>query len=126
VYGLLDGTTSAWLGMPMLLAGSALAALGVSVGGRRTGRTKYRPDVWALPEWLVTGCGVVAAAATFVNVKIAPEQMFLASVTMVPPVPVLACAGILVAALPAVLAPPLPVVRPTDAPRPRTAEEVAA
>jgi energy-coupling factor transport system permease protein len=33
-------------------------------------------------------------------------------VTMLPPVPLLACAGILVAALPAVLAPPLPVVRP--------------
>lgn len=126
VYGLLDGTTSSWLGLPMLLVGSVLAALGVSVGGRRTGRTKYRPDAWALPEWLVTGCGVAAAAAMFVNVETAPDQLFLASVGMAPPVPLLACAGILVAALPAVLAPPLPVVRPTDAPSARTAEEVAA
>lgn len=126
VYGLLDGTTSSWLGLPMLLAGSALAALGISAGGRRTGRTKYRPDPWALPEWLVTGCGVVAAAAMFVNVELAPEQLFLASVTMVPPVPLLACAGILVAALPAVLAPPLPVVRPADVPATEPAAEVAA
>jgi energy-coupling factor transport system permease protein len=126
VYGLLDGTTSSWLGLPMLLAGAALAALGVSVGGRRTGRTTYRPDVWALPEWLVAGCGLVAAAAMFVNVELAPEQLYLASVTMVPPVPLLACAGILVAALPAVLAPPLPVVRPADAPAPRPTAEVAA
>jgi energy-coupling factor transport system permease protein len=126
VYGLLDATTSTWLGLPMLLAGAFLAGLGIVAGGRRTGRTKYRPDPWALPEWLVTGCGVVAAAATFANVAIAPEQMFLASVTMVPPVPLLACAGILVAALPAVLAPPLPVVRPAEAPVLKTAEEVAA
>ena len=113
VYGLLDGTTSAWLGLPMLLIGSALAALGIAVGGRRTGRSRYRPDVWALPEWLVTGCGVVAAVATFVNVETAPAQLFLAAPVALPPVPVLACVGILVAALPAVLAPPLPAVRPT-------------
>jgi energy-coupling factor transport system permease protein len=111
VYGLLDGTTSSWLGLPMLGLGSALAAVGVAVGGRRTGRSKYRPDPWALPEWLVAGCGASAAVAMFVNVGRAPEELYLASVTMVPPVPLLACAGILVAALPAVLAPPLPVVR---------------
>jgi energy-coupling factor transport system permease protein len=126
VYGLLDATTSAWLGLPMLLVGSALAALGIAVGGRRTGRTRYRPDVWALPEWLVSGCGVAAAAAMFVNVETAPAQLFLASPVAVPPVPVLACLGILVAALPAVLAPPLPVVRPTSPVVPQPATEVAA
>jgi energy-coupling factor transport system permease protein len=110
VYGLLDGTTSAWLGLPMLLLGSALAAAGIAVGGRRTGRTRYRPDPWALPEWLVSGSGVVAAVAMFVNVAVAPEELFLASVGMVPPVPMIAVAGILVAMLPAVVAPPLPPV----------------
>ena len=38
-----------------------------------------------------------------------PADFFLASVTDVPPVPLLACAGILVALLPAFVAPPLPV-----------------
>ncbi len=110
VYGLLDGTTSAWLGLPMLLAGAALAAAGIAVGGRRTGRTRYRPDPWALPEWLVAGSGVVAAVAMFVNVAVAPEELYLASVGMVPPVPMIAVVGILVAMLPAVVAPPLPPV----------------
>lgn len=109
VYGLLDGTTSGWLGLPMLLVGSLLAALGIYVGGRRTGRTKYRPDPWALPEWLVAGSGLVAAATMFVNVHTDPAQLFLASITAIPPVPLLACAGILVAVAPAFLAPPLPV-----------------
>ncbi len=110
VYGLLDGTTSAWIGLPMLLLGSALAAAGIAVGGRRTGRTRYRPDPWALPEWLVAGSGVVAAVTMFVNVAVAPEQLYLASVGMVPPVPMIAVVGILVAMLPAVVAPPLPPV----------------
>src|SRR3954447_27069422 len=126
VYGLLDGSTATWLGMPMLLAGSALAALGIWVGGRRTGRSRYRPDPWALPEWLVAGSGLVAAAAMFVNVRINPAQLFLTSSTAFPPVPVLACAGILVALLPAVVAPVPPSVRPVTLPDPEHRLEVAA
>jgi energy-coupling factor transport system permease protein len=121
VYGLLDSSAAAWLGLPMLLAGSALAATGIAVGGRRTGRTRYRPDPWAVPEWLVVGCGVVAAVAVVLNLRWFPEQMVLASVTAVPPVPVLACTGILVAVLPAFLAPPLPVVLTPGAPTPSAA-----
>jgi energy-coupling factor transport system permease protein len=110
----------------MLVAGSGLAALGIWVGGRRTGRTRYRPDPWALPEWLVTFSGLVAAVAMIVNVRVDPTQLFLASVTAAPPVPLLACAGILVAATPAFLAPPVPVPQPLPG-RDRTSRmEVAA
>jgi energy-coupling factor transport system permease protein len=108
IYGLLDGTASAWLGTPMLLVGLLVAAVGLRVGGRRTGRSRYRPDPWALPEWLVTGSGVVAATLVLIDVHLSPEDFFLASVTTVPPVPLLATVGILVGALPAVLSPPLP------------------
>ncbi|MFL6134970.1 MAG: CbiQ family ECF transporter T component [Nocardioidaceae bacterium] len=114
IYGLLDGTAAVWLGMPMLLIGMAVAGVGLHVGGRRSGRTRYRPDPWALPEWLVAGSGVVAAAAVFVDVHLHPADFFLASVTDLPPVPLLACGGILVAMLPALVAPPLPV--PTTPP----------
>jgi energy-coupling factor transport system permease protein len=109
IYGLLDGAASAWMGTPMLLLGLVVAAAGLYAGGRRTARTRYRPDPWALPEWLVTGSGIIAAAAVFVDVRLHPADFFLASVTSVPPVPTLACLGILVAALPAFVAPPLPV-----------------
>jgi energy-coupling factor transport system permease protein len=107
VYGLL-AAAGWWLGTPVLAAGLVVVGLGVHVGGRRTGRTRYRPDPWALPEWLVAGSGVVAAAAVFVDVHVSPADFFLASVTDVPPVPVVAAAGILVALLPAVAAPPPP------------------
>ncbi|HJR37493.1 MAG TPA: energy-coupling factor transporter transmembrane component T [Nocardioidaceae bacterium] len=125
VYGLLAGTSAGWVGLPMLLAGCLLAAVGMFFGGRRTGRTKYRPDPWALPEWLVTGSGLTAAVTMFVTVERNPTVLFLASVTQIPPVPLLACAGILVAIAPAFLAPPLP-----RSDRPETAQpqqlEVAA
>ncbi len=126
VYGLLDASASSWIGLPMLITGAALATLGIAVGGRRTGRTKYRPDPWALPEWLVAASGVAAAVAMWVNVETAPAELYLASVTMVPPVPLLACLGILVAVLPAVLAPPPPVAGPQPVAAEQPREKVAA
>ncbi|MDN5893305.1 MAG: energy-coupling factor transporter transmembrane protein EcfT [Nocardioides sp.] len=108
LYGLLNGTDSAWLGLPALLVGTVLAMGGMIVGGRRTGRTRYRPDPWATPELLVTGSGVVAAVSMFWQARVDPTSLLVASPTDLPAVPVVACLGILVAALPAVLAPPLP------------------
>jgi energy-coupling factor transport system permease protein len=125
VYGLLAGSGATWLGLPMLLVGCATGLAGMYFGGRRTGRTKYRPDPWALPEWLVTGAGLAAAVTMFVAVETDPASLFLASVTVFPPVPLLACAGILIAMLPAVLAPPLPRSTP-PAPAEPTRLEVAA
>jgi len=126
VYGLLDASAASWLGLPMLLVGAVLAGIGIAVGGRRTGRSTYRPDPWSLPEWLVAGCGAAAAVAMSVNVAVAPAQLVLSSPTAVPPVPLLACLGILVAALPAVLAPPPPPVRAEPAADAARPEEVAA
>jgi energy-coupling factor transport system permease protein len=125
MFGLLSGTGSSWMGLPTLLAGSLLAAGGIHLGGRRTGRTTYRPDPWALPEWLVAGSGLVAAVAMFVTLGTDPSSLVLASITAVPPVPVLATVGILVAMLPAILAPPLPTPEPETSTR-KNEMEVAA
>jgi hypothetical protein len=60
-----------------------------------------------------------------VTIAIDPASLVLSSITAVPPVPLLATAGILVAMLPAILAPPLP--RPAPETTTRTSEmEVAA
>jgi energy-coupling factor transport system permease protein len=126
VYGLLSGTSNTWLGLPTLVTGCLVAAAGMYAGGRRTGRTTYRPDPWALPEWLVAGSGLVAATAMFVNVAVDPGALVLAGPTAVPPVPVLATAGILVALLPAILAPPLPRAEQETTTRTGEEMEVAA
>ena len=81
--------------------------------------------------------GALAADASFQRHELAqsilashdvhrPAQLVLASPTAVPPVPLLACLGILVAALPAVLAPPPPPVRAEPAAEAARPEEVAA
>jgi energy-coupling factor transport system permease protein len=123
LYGLLGGTSDSWLGLPSLLAGLLLVGAAMLLGGRRTGRTRYRPDPWAVPELLVVACGIVPAAAMFWQVHTDPALLVMASPTDIPPVPVVACLGILVGMLPAVLAPPLP--RPMMEASPAR-EEVAA
>jgi energy-coupling factor transport system permease protein len=125
MFGLLSGTGSRWMGLPMLLAGSLLGAGGIYLGGRRTGRTTYRPDPWALPEWLVAGSGLVAAVAMFVTLATDPSSLVMASITAVPPVPLLAIVGILVAMLPAILAPPLPLPAPETSARTNDMEVAA-
>lgn len=106
LYGLL---TAHGYGVPVLAAGGLLGVVGLRVGGRRSGRTRYRPDPWALPELVVVGCGVAAATLMFVTAARSPQLLALASPTDAPPVPLLACLGILAGALPAFLTPPLPL-----------------
>lgn len=111
-YGLLDGGSSPVLGLPLLVLGAAAAAGGLALGGRRTRRSRYRPDPWAVPEWLVAGSGVLAAAALLVAA--AQGQTALAPSTFpleVPALPWLPAAGILAALLPAWLSPPPPGLR---------------
>lgn len=109
-YALIDSSAPALLGLPLLLVGGALTAVGFVVGARRGGRTRYRPDPWTLPEWLVVTSGIVAA----VVVALAPVAQVYPSTSppTAPSVPVVALLGLLVAALPAWLSPPLPGARP--------------
>jgi len=60
-YGLLDGTSPEWLGLPVLAMGALVAVTGSVLAGRRVQRTRYRPDPWRLQETVVAGCGVAAA-----------------------------------------------------------------
>ena len=60
-YGLLAAEGAAY-GLPLLLAGLAAALGGLWLGGRRSVRTRYRPDRWGVRAWLVAGSGVAVAA----------------------------------------------------------------
>jgi energy-coupling factor transport system permease protein len=112
LFGLLGGNTLPASGAPVVALGVALALVGALLAGRRSRRTRYRPDPWTLPEWATVVCGL--AAATVVLLAAARWPAAMDPVGRVPlvvpaaPWPVLA--GLLVAAAPAVLtpAPPLP------------------
>jgi energy-coupling factor transport system permease protein len=107
-YGVLDGTTPRLLGGPMLAFGCLVAVVGMRLGGRRVHRSIYRPDPWELPEWLVVGCGVGAAAAMFIASNIDPGNLYPTLQPLRwPTLGALPAIGALIGALPAVLAPPV-------------------
>ena len=103
VYALLDATSPAYLGTPVLVAGLVIGLFGFVRAGSRVRRTRYRPQPWAAAEYSVAGAGVVAAAAV-----LATDSSVLyptANPLVWPTLAVLPVLGLLVAALPAVLAP---------------------
>jgi len=132
LYGLLDGTGPALLGLPAVLLGVVLAAASLRTAGAGVTRTRYRPDPWTRPEWLATATGALAAAGTIVTSLIAPGALEPSAwpLTQVP-FPLPAAAGIVLALLPAWLTPepPHPAAatssRPPPRPRPRRAQAAA-
>lgn len=113
LFGLLDGSGTPMLGLPAVVAGVALALGGLHLAGRRAVRTRYRPDPWALPEWVTTGGGVTAAAAFILGGAIDPMAMVQPIAPLDwPALPLIPVAGLLVALLPAWLTPP-PTLAPT-------------
>jgi len=106
LYGLLDAGSPVALGLPLLAAGTLVAAVGLSVGGRRSTRSRYRPDRWGLQEWVVSCSGLAAAAAALVGVAVSPSAMFPSTSPLeVPALPVIPVLGLLLALLPAWVAP---------------------
>lgn len=105
VYAVLDTTAPRVLAGPMLAAGVLLAVAGLWWSGRRVTRSRYRPDPWGAPEWAVSCSGLAAALAAW---WVAHTDLAVAypGVDRSPVVSGLALAGVLLGALPAVLAPP--------------------
>ncbi len=109
-YAWLDATLSRSLGIPMLVVGALLCALGVNLAGRRVSHTRYRPDPWRIEEWVVSACGVLVAvgfilAGVFDPIGLDPSPTVLAWPTL----PTIAVASLLAGALPAMAAPPMAV-----------------
>ncbi len=114
-YGLLDATAPAVVGLPMLVLGLGLCLLGLRAGGRGARVSVYRPDRWEWPEWAVAASGLAAAALLLVAGHRDPGAMVLPlSPLGSPALPLVAVAGLLLAALPAVVAPAPPVPRRED------------
>lgn len=106
-YGVLAGDTPYVLGLPVLLAGAGCCCAGLLSGGRRVRHSRYRPDPWGLPEWLVAGSGLAAACVLVITAGYAPAVATPSLYPLAwPTVSLLPLVGLAVAALPAVAAPP--------------------
>ncbi|MFD5548581.1 energy-coupling factor transporter transmembrane component T [Streptomyces goshikiensis] len=104
-YGLLAAEGAAY-GLPVLGIGLALALAGLRLGGRRSIRTRYRPDRWGARAWLVSGSGAAVAALMIYAGTVDPEALLPGVVPLVVPgLPLWPAAAILIGLLPAFVAP---------------------
>lgn len=107
LYGLLDASAPDLLGIPSLLMGLVAATGGLALAGRRTVRSRYRPDPWRFPETLTAGTGVLAAVGVLITASVdpaglAPTLLSFHDLSL----PLAATIGLLLAVLPAWLTPP--------------------
>lgn len=105
-YALLSASGAGY-GVPVLLLGLVSALAGLRLGGRRSIRTRYRPDRWGARAWLVSGSGVAVAAlmiwaASYDPLALAPSAIPLAAPTL----PLWPALSVLIGLLPAFVAPP--------------------
>ncbi|WP_236076119.1 energy-coupling factor transporter transmembrane component T [Streptomyces coffeae] len=114
-YGLL-AAEGADYGLPLLLAGLAAALGGLWLGGRRSVRTRYRPDRWGVRAWLVSGSGAAVAAVMIWAASYAPQALQPPAVPLTAPtLPLWPAAGVLLGLLPAFAAPAPPRSAPEPA-----------
>lgn len=106
-YGLLDPSLDSVLGVTGFTAGAVLCVGGLALGGRRVSRTRYRPDLWRWPEWVVVACGLACAAGLWLHSGYNPAVLNPAA-TRWPPLPLLPTVLILAAGLAGFAAPPVP------------------
>lgn len=104
-YGLLAAQGAVY-GLPVLGAGAALAVAGLRLGGRRSVRTRYRPDRWGARAWLVSGSGAAVAALLIHAASVDPAALHPGVVPLTAPMlPLWPAAAILIGLLPAFVAP---------------------
>ncbi|MBO8184518.1 CbiQ family ECF transporter T component [Streptomyces spirodelae] len=126
-YGLL-AAKGAGFGLPVLLAGLALALAGLWLGGKRAARTRYRPDRWGMRAWLVSASGAAVGALMITAADVLPASLNPPAVPLTAPgLPLWPAAAVLLGLLPAVLAPAPPPAPGKPAPSPvRTAQPATA
>ncbi|WP_328707488.1 energy-coupling factor transporter transmembrane component T [Streptomyces sp. HM190] len=134
-YGVLTAAGGTY-GLPVLLTGLAAALAGLRLGGRRSPRTRYRPDPWGVRASLVAASGAAVAVLLVLCEAYDAAALHPGVVPLTTPdLPLWPAAALLVGLLPsfAVPGPPPPAASapattaaPTRTPTPTPATRVAA
>ncbi|MEU6848795.1 CbiQ family ECF transporter T component [Actinacidiphila alni] len=104
-YALLSASGAGY-GLPVLLLGVAAALAGLRLGGRRSARTRYRPDRWGPRAWLVAGSGAAVAALMIWAASYDPAALDPAAVPLTAPtLPLWPALSLLPGLLPAFVTP---------------------
>lgn len=108
-YALLDASTPPLGATALLGFGVVVSLTGLHRANRRAVRTVYRPDPWRWPETATVASGLVATAAYTAAAVLAPTSMLpVTSPLTWPALPLLPLLATLLAAAPALIAPPVP------------------
>jgi energy-coupling factor transport system permease protein len=109
LYGVIDAGSLGGLGLPLVAVGAVSCAAGLAVSGRRTTRSRYRPDVWRAPEWLVLGSGATAVGAFALAKALGAQGLSVSFQPLaLPHLPLLPVIGVLLALMPIVVNPTPP------------------
>ncbi|MEV0256604.1 energy-coupling factor transporter transmembrane component T [Streptomyces sp. NPDC050732] len=105
-YGLLTAQGASY-GLVCLLVGLLAALAGLRLGGRRSVRTRYRPDPWGPRAWLVSASGIAVAGLTIWSASHDPSALLHPGVVPLtaPTLPLWPAAATLLGLLPALVAP---------------------
>ena len=116
-FALLSPVMPTMAALAMLAVGSACAVFAVLIAARGSRRTRYRPDRWGWRASLVSASGSCAVVGVLATGIVDPTalQMPLSPLTW-PDLPAFATLGILIAVLPAWIAPGVDTWRATGAP----------
>jgi energy-coupling factor transport system permease protein len=107
VYALLDAGSPVPLAASVLAGGLTLAVTGLRLAGRRTVRSRYRPDPWLTAEWVTALSGLGLATGVLLAGVLDPSGVTPSTAPLaLPPLPLLAITGIVLGLLPAVATPP--------------------
>ena len=120
LYGLLDAGSPDLLGLPLVILGGTLAAIGFRLASRRSIRTRYRPDPWLGAEWVTVLSGAVPAIV-LVAARATDMSGILVPVNPIawPVLPLVPALAILVALVPAWATPLQEAPAEVEAGRPR-------
>ena len=110
VYGVLDEAAPGGVGYPFLAVGVVTLIACFAFAGSQSTRTRYRPDPWRAPEWIVLVSGAVALGALVIASNLGMDGLRpdFVNAVRVPAVPLLPAVAIVLAASPAWLTPVLP------------------
>ncbi|GAB3226330.1 CbiQ family ECF transporter T component [Glycomyces halotolerans] len=105
-YALLGSATPGTVAWGLLAAGAAAAVLGIAFASKRVPHTRYRTDRFGRRDWAIVASGCAAVVGTVVSANVEPAAVWPpTSLLAVPPLPLFAACGVLVASAPALLAP---------------------
>jgi len=106
VYALLDVAAPPVLRLPMLAIGSASVAVALIARGRHSRRSRFQPDVWGGPEWVISLTGAAVVGAFIVAARVDPSGLTPSVNPIVwPSIPLVAGVGVALTSLAAWIAP---------------------